>query len=68
MEEIWKDIGFLKGYQVSSNGRIKSLKFGKEKILKQHLDKRGYCYIGLWINRKKKLLLVHRLVARIIYR
>lgn len=32
--EIWKDIEGYPNYQVSNMGRVKSLKFGKEKMLK----------------------------------
>ena len=33
--EIWKDIEGYEGlYQISTHGNVKSLKFGKEKILK----------------------------------
>ena len=44
MEEIWKDIENYEGlYQVSNWGRVKSLRFGKNKILKP----------PLWRNRNK---------------
>ena len=33
MIEIWKDIEGYEGYQVSNLGNVKSLKWGKEKIL-----------------------------------
>lgn len=59
MKEIWKTITGYEDYQVSNLGRVKSLKRGKEKILK-NLDRgNGYFYIEL--NRKKYS--VHRLVA-----
>ena len=59
MTEIWKDIPGYEGlYQVSNLGQVRSLKFGKIKILKQE-DKNGYKRIQL----KKKHFLVHRLVA-----
>ena len=34
MKEIWKDIDEYPDYQISNMGRIKSIKFGKEKIIK----------------------------------
>lgn len=35
MDEIWHDIeGYEELYQVSNKGRVKSLKYGKERILK----------------------------------
>ena len=38
MDEIWKDKKNYEGhYQVSNLGRVKSIKFGKEIILKQKI-------------------------------
>lgn len=64
-KEIFKDIpGYENEYQVSNLGRVKSLKCGKEKILKQVKDKtRGYYFVGLSINGKCKPYLTHQLVA-----
>ena len=65
MEEIWKDKKYYEGrYQVSSCGRVKSLKRKnvlKEKILKPYVDKDGYLTVAL--NNPRKTFLVHRLVA-----
>ncbi len=59
--EIWKDILDYNDYQVSNFGRVKSLKFRKEKILKQ--QKRGdYFYIRLNKNGKRKDKYTHILV------
>ena len=64
MEEIWKDKKDYEGhYQVSNFGRVKSIKFGKEIILKQHINKGGYYYVCLLKNGKHKNYYVHRLVA-----
>lgn len=64
MEEIWKDIDGYEGlYQVSNIGRVRSLKFGKIKVLKQEIIKKGYKRVHLLKNRKMKGYLVHRLVA-----
>ena len=63
MEE-WKDIPGYEGlYQISSLGRIKSLYYGKERILKTNLNSRGYVRIPLHKNNQKKSYFVHRLVA-----
>lgn len=68
MEEIkeeWRDIeGYENLYQVSNLGRVKSLKFGKEKILKLKKTWDGYCIVGLCQQNKRKDYLVHRLVAQ----
>lgn len=61
--EIWKDIEGYEGlYQVSSEGRVKSLKFGKEKILKNIKDSKGYLKVQLH-KEGRKTFKVHRLVA-----
>lgn len=62
--EIWKDIEGYEGlYQVSNLGRVKSLKFNKEKILKLLLDSKGYYKVNLYKNNKIKTYLMHRLIA-----
>ena len=64
MKEIWRDIKDYEGhYQVSNWGRVKSIKFGKEKILKLIKDKDGYLQVTLCKNNIKKVYKVHRLVA-----
>ena len=66
--EHWKEIAGYEGlYEVSDQGRVKSLgnnKFRKEMILKPQNDKYGYLYVNLHKDGHKKLLLVHRLVAK----
>lgn len=63
MEEIWKDIKEYEGmYEISNMGRVKSLKCGKEMIMKKTLDK-GYELVGLYKDGVPKLHRVHRLVA-----
>lgn len=62
--ENWKDIENYEGmYQVSDKGRVKSLKFGREKILRGHTKKNGYQQIALSKNGVVITKLVHRLVA-----
>ena len=64
-EEIWCPIKGYEGlYEVSDQGRVRSLKSGKERILKPGSDKYGYLMVCLCKNGEKKNLLVHRLVAQ----
>lgn len=49
-------------YEVSNLGRVRSLKFGKVKILNGGKTKEGYCQVHLSKNGKQKKFLVHRLV------
>jgi len=63
MNEIWKDIVGYEGlYQVSNLGRVKSLIFGKEKILKPGNNKYGYYKVNLY-KAKVKTFHIHKLVA-----
>lgn len=60
--EIWRDIKGYDGlYQVSNEGRIKSIK--KRKILSLFANHKGYLQTCLYKNGEKKGFLVHRLVA-----
>ena len=62
--ETWKNIKGYEGlYQVSSEGRIKSLKRNKERILKPIADCWGYQVVNLHTGGKQKRLKVHRLVC-----
>ena len=75
MEEIWKPVVGYEGlYQVSSEGRVKSLErkvpkgYGertvKERILKLRIGRDGYLKIGLYGSTgKQKWFQVHRLVG-----
>ena len=64
MEEIWKDIPEYDGlYQVSNFGRVRSLKFGKIKILKLGSDGYGYVCCSLCKLGKERTYKIHQLVA-----
>ena len=64
MKEIWKDIKDYEGhYQVSNLSRVKSIKFGKERILKPVTNSSGYLSVKLCKDGKVKAFTVHRLVA-----
>ena len=63
--EVWRDIvGFEGHYQVSDKGRVKSLWFGKNKILKLVKDRGGYLTVCLSQNGERKTCKIHRLVAQ----
>ena len=63
--EIWKPVVGYEGlYEVSNWGRIKSTKYGKERILKLIKDKDGYLFVRLYKNGIIKNYFVHRLVAQ----
>lgn len=74
-EEVWKDVVGYEGlYQVSNFGRVKhvscvvatssdSARSIKERIIKPHLQNKGYFLVDLYKNNKRKEMLVHRLVA-----
>lgn len=64
MEENWKDVKDYEGlYQVSNLGRIKSLKYGKERILKYSINRNGYLMTYLYKKCKSQKYYVQRLVA-----
>lgn len=64
MNETWKDITGYEGlYQVSDLGRVRSLKFGKVRILNPGRIKSGYLMVGLCRDGKVRNVRVHRLVA-----
>ena len=64
-QERWKDIDGYDGmYQVSDLGRVRSLKFGKTRLLRPGKTKDCYFIVQLWRNGQGKVLLVHRLVAQ----
>lgn len=61
--EKWKDIKNFEGlYQISNFGHVKSLKYGKEKILKTR-EFKGYLRVGMYLGDTQKHFRVHRLVA-----
>ena len=62
MEE-WKSIDNHPEYKVSNLGRVKSIKYNKEIILKQTKNNTGYYYVYLSEKSKKYPLKVHRLIA-----
>ena len=74
-EEIWKDVVGYEGlYQVSNFGKVRSSdrvvyrsstpQFCKGQIIAQGLLNTGYKIVTLWNKKKRKVYLVHRLVAQ----
>ena len=62
--EHWKSIaGYEELYEVSDIGRVKSLKYGKEKILKPWKTHKGYIRVNLYKDGQRKMQFIHRLVA-----
>lgn len=62
--EEWKDITGYEGlYQVSNLGRVKSIGYGKIKLLNPGTVGNGYLMVILYKDGKHKTFLVHRLVA-----
>ncbi len=62
--EQWKAIAECNGeYYISNHGQVKSLRFGKGKIMKPYLTTKGYFRIGILVNGKQKMYKIHRLVA-----
>lgn len=62
MEEEWRTVVGFEDYEVSSLGRVRSLKSGKVEYRKCQKNKYGYIRVGLWNNGKMKNCQVHRLV------
>ena len=74
-KEVWRDVKGYEGlYQVSDQGRVKSLKrkfidkigrerYVKECILKSVIDRYGYLLVSLYAGGKQKRHTVHRLVC-----
>lgn len=68
MREIWKSIPGYNGiYYASNTGRLKTFnnyrKCDYGRILKQAINKKGYCQVSLSYKSKKQNHLVHRLIA-----
>lgn len=61
--EEWETIKDFPDYKASNLGRLKSLKFGKEKILKQAINSTGRYTVVLSVNKSRKGFKSHQLVA-----
>jgi len=63
MEEFRDVVSYEGLYQVSNLGRVKSLRFNKEKILKGTKGFHGYITVSLFKNKQRKTKKVHQIVA-----
>jgi len=63
--EIWKIIDGFKDYEISSFGKIKSLKNGGVRILKPSINSNGYYIISLCIDGISYKKKIHQLVAKV---
>lgn len=64
VKEIWRYIDGYEGlYQVSNFGNVRTLKFGKKRILKPSKDKDNYLKVTLCKDGKLKTYKIHRLAA-----
>lgn len=64
--EIWKKIEGYENYEVSNEGRVRSLNYhrsGEMKVLRLEKTKNGYLQVSLYKDEKPKRFKVHRLVA-----
>lgn len=65
-KEIWKIVPQYENYMVSNLGNVKSLNYrckGYEKLLKQVINRSGYCSVGLHKDGKQKSFGVQVIVA-----
>ena len=64
--KIWMPVkGYGEKYEVSNEGRVRSLNYnktGEVKVMKAKKDKNGYLLVNLWKDGKTKTHKVHRLV------
>ena len=63
--EIWKPLERLPGYEVSTKGRVRSLKSGKPKFMSVVENNKGYYLCCLIHNKKRYTSYAHRLVAEV---
>jgi len=63
-KQIWKDVVGYEGlYQVSNEGRVKSLRWKTPWILNRATNKYGYFIVTLFKDKKGKTKTIHQLVA-----
>lgn len=63
--EIWKEVDGTKGrYFVSNYGRLKSYCKYNAILIKPYKNQHGYLRADMWIDGKRRTVLIHRLVAK----
>lgn len=63
--EIWRNaVGYAGHYQISNYGRAKSLKRGRQEILRAVKNPAGYSIVVLFKNNERKNFSIHQLVAQ----
>lgn len=64
MEEIWKDIPGYEGlYQASNLGRVRNMKFGRKRLLRTKVSKKGYVDVCLSKSNVVKTHRLHKIVT-----
>ena len=65
MEESWCPVkNYENLYDVSDQGRVKSIGYGDDRILRPGRNGRGYLKVGLYKNGERKCYDIHRIVAQ----
>ena len=64
MEE-WRTLERIPKYEISSYGKVRSIKNGKQKILKVCVNNHGYELVCLSDGKKRHTSYIHRLVAEV---
>ena len=64
MEEIWRVIEGFEDYEISNCGEVRSLKYGKVRILRRNYDRRKYWSCVLYNKKTRYSTRNHVLVAK----
>ena len=62
-EEVWKEVPNYEDYMVSDRGGVKSMKYGRERLMRLSSNQYGYLLLNLSKEGKRKVFRVHKLVA-----
>ena len=68
IKEVWRVVvtpreGIYEDYLISSQGRVKSLKRGKERIMKPLIDNENYLVVFLYKDGKARKYRIHQLMG-----